>query len=105
MDLENNFEKSEESKTNITQEITTKDSINSISTASSNSNNISSITKSNNSRKCTTNGSNNLININFDNKEEFIKYTGDYINEVYSNLLEEEKSSISKPKCISDGYQ
>lgn len=34
---------------------------------------------------------NNIFKINFDNKEEYIKYNGEYINELYSNLLEEEK--------------
>ena len=82
-----------------------KDSINSISTkCSSNNNSISSLYKINvNNSKSSTNSSNsnitnNIFNCNFDNKEEYIKYNGDYINELYSNLLEEEKNLIIKPK-------
>ena len=41
---------------------------------------------------------NNIFKINFDNKEEYIKYNGEYINELYSNLLEEEKNLSIKPK-------
>lgn len=78
---------------------TTKDSINSISTkASSNYNNSSTMSNWNNSKKNSQNINNNTFNINFNDKEEYIKYNGEYINELYSNLLEEEKNLIAKPK-------
>jgi cyclin B len=89
-----------------------KDSINSLSTkCSSNNNSLSSLSNINmnmniNSSKYnnTSNGqisflsNSNIFDCNFWNKEEYIKYNGEYINELYSNLLEEEKSLIIKPK-------
>ena len=99
MELEDNFEKANEceSKKNLNQFNTTKDSINSISTeASLNNSNLSSTTNKKISKKSEKNIS--IFDINFNNKEEYIKYNGDYINELYSNLLEEEKNLKAKPK-------
>ena len=77
----------------------TKDSINSISTeTSSNYNNISSLSNYDNMKKDSNNNYKSIFNINFNSKEEYLKYNGDYINELYSNLLEEEKNLVSKPK-------
>ena len=69
----------------------TNNSINSISTKSSSTNSsLSSVSK--------LSISNNLFTFQFDNKEEYIKYNGDYLNELYSNLLDEEKALKIKPK-------
>ena len=98
MELEENFDKVNESKI-FNKGNTTKDSINSISTqTSSNNSSLSSLSNKNNSIKNNANINNNLFNINFNNKEEYIKYNGEYINELYSNLLDEEKTLNSKPK-------
>lgn len=74
MELEDNFEKANESesKKNLTQINATKDSIISISTeASLNNSNLSSITKKIFSKKSEKNGStSNIFDINFNNKEE-----------------------------------
>ena len=110
MEIEDNFEKTKESesKKNLIQiNNTTKDSINSISTeASLNNSNLSSKSKKIFSKKCEKNGlTNNIFDINFNNKEEFIKYNGDYINELYSNLLDEEKTLNAKPKYGYMKYQ
>ena len=109
MEIEDNFEKTKESesKKNLIQINTTKDSINSISTEGSlNNSSLSSISKKIFSNKYDKNRSvNNIFDINFNNKEEFIKYNGDYINELYSNLLDEEKTLNSKPKYGYMKYQ
>jgi len=69
----------------------TKDSINSISTKCCSTNSsLSSSTK--------ISINNNIFNFNFGNKEEYIKYNGDYLNDLYSNLLDEEKAMTTKPK-------
>ena len=87
MDIEESIEKIEKSQS---IQSNTKDSINSISTnAHSNNSSLSSFSKINNSKEY--NPSLNTFNINFDSKEEYLKYNGDYINELYSNLLDEEK--------------
>lgn len=97
--------------------IESKDSINSLSTkCSSNNNSLSSLSninidinmnvnypKSNNASNgkisfLSNSNISNIFDCNFENKEEYIKYNGEYINELYSNLLEEEKYLISKPK-------
>ena len=74
MELEDNFEKANESesKKNLTQINATKDSIISISTeAYLNNSNLSSITKKIFSKKSEKNGStSNIFDINFNNKEE-----------------------------------
>ena len=102
-----NFDSTNQLKNQFNQINSTKESkesINSISTkCSSNNNSLSSFsTVNNNNSKISTNSNsninNNIFNFNFDNKEECIKYNGDYINELYSNLLEEEKTLIIKPK-------
>ena len=73
----------------LKQAISTKDSINSISTkGSSNNSSLASLSNSYN---------NNLFIFKFNNKEEYIKYNGDYINESYSNLLQEESTLKVKP--------
>ena len=73
-----------------------KDSINSLSTkCSSNNNSLSSFSKIS---SMVSEANNNIFKINFDNKEEYINYNGEYINELYSNLLEEEKNLNIKPK-------
>ena len=98
MDIEESMEKTEKSESN------TKDSINSISTnAHSNNSSLSSFSKINNSKEY--NPSMNTFNVNFDSKEECLKYNGDYINELYSNLLDEEKNLITKPKYGYMKYQ
>jgi cyclin B len=98
MELEENFEKPNESKNSIKGN-TTKDSINSISTeGSSNISSISSLSNKNLSNLYNSNGGCNIFNIKFNNKEEYIKYNGEYINELYLNLLEEEKTLNTKPK-------
>ena len=98
MEIEDNLEKTKESKKSI-QINTTKDSINSISTEASFNSNLSSISEKIILKKFEKNGSiSNIFDINFNSKEEFIKYNGDYVNELYSNLLEEEKVLNPKPK-------
>lgn len=100
MIIENNENIDQTNKPNIksSQDIPVRDSTNSISTkASSNYSNASSILNLKNSENY-SNNTNNTFNINFNNKEEYIKYNGDYINELYSNLLDEEKNLIAKPK-------
>jgi hypothetical protein len=58
-----------------------KDSINSLSTkCSSNNNSLSSFSKIS---SMVLEANNNIFKINFDNKEEYIKYNGEYINELY----------------------
>ena len=76
----------------INQATSTKDSMNSVSTKGSSNN--SSLTSLSNSYN---NSSNNIFTFKFNNKEEYIKYNGDYINESYSNLLQEEKTLKVKP--------
>ena len=94
MDIQESSDKKTQSKSSIIQSNTTKDSINSISTnAHSNNSSLSSISKINNSKEY-----NNTFNFNFDSKEEYIQFNGDYINELYSNLLDEEKNLNTKPK-------
>ena len=77
------------SNNNLKQTISTKDSLNSVSTkGSSNNSSLASLSNSYN---------NNIFTFKFNNKEEYIKYNGDYINESYSNLLQEEKTLKVKP--------
>ena len=72
--------------------VSTQDSLNSISTkGSSNNSSLASLSNSNSS------SNNNIFNFKFDSKEEYIKYNGDYINESYSNLLQEELTMKIKP--------
>ena len=85
-----------------------KDSINSLSTKCSSNNNslssLSNIVVNNSKYNNTSNGqisflsNSNFFDCIFSDKEEYIKYNGEYMNESYSNLLEEEKSLIIKPK-------
>jgi len=84
---------------------TTKDSINSISTKASNNSSISSLSMLNNSKNENKPSNDKKFDIHFNNKEEYIKYNGDYINELYSNLLEEEKMLQSRPKYGYMDYQ
>ena len=78
-------------KENPKQNISTNDSMNSISTkGSSNNTSLASLSNSYNSN-------NNIFTFKFNNKEEYIKYNGDYINESYYNLLQEEKTLKIKP--------
>ena len=86
---ENNNFKEENNK--LKQTISTNDSINSTSTKGSSNN--SSLTSLSNSY----NNNNNIFNFKFNNKEEYIKYNGDYINESYNNLLQEEYTMKIKP--------
>ena len=82
--IENKF-----SNNPLKQTISTKDSINSVSTkGSSNNSSLASLSNSYN---------NNIFNFKFNNKEEYIKYNGEYINESYSNLLQEENTLKVKP--------
>ena len=98
MEIEENYEKQNESK-NFTNGNSTKDSFNSISTeSSSNNSSISSLSNKNISKQYNSSESYAIFNINFNNREEYIKYNGEYINELYSNLLEEEKTLNAKPK-------
>ena len=39
-----------------------------------------------------------IFKFNFNNNEEKISYTGEYLNEIYSNLLYDEKQAKLKPK-------
>ena len=79
-----------EEKNKLKQTISTNDSINSNSTkGSSNNSSLASLSNS-----C---GNNNIFNFKFNNKEEYIKYNGDYINESYNNLLQEEYTMKIKP--------
>lgn len=39
-----------------------------------------------------------IFKFNFKNKEENISFSGEYLNEIYSNLLQDEKDSFYKPK-------
>ena len=85
---ENNNFKEETNK--LKQTISTNDSINSTSTkGSSNNSSLASLSNSYNN--------NNIFNFKFNNKEEYIKYNGDYINESYNNLLQEEYTMKIKP--------
>ncbi len=85
---ENNNFKEENNK--LKQTISTNDSINSTSTkGSSNNSSLASLSNSYNN--------NNIFNFKFNNKEEYIKYNGDYINESYNNLLQEEYTMKIKP--------
>ena len=85
---ENNNFKEENNK--LKQTISTNDSINSNSTkGSSNNSSLASLSNSYNN--------NNIFNFKFNNKEEYIKYNGDYINESYNNLLQEEYTMKIKP--------
>jgi cyclin B len=86
---ENNNFKEENNK--LKQTITTNDSINSTSTkGSSNNSSLASLSNSYNNNY-------NIFNFKFNNKEEYIKYNGDYINESYNNLLQEEYTMKIKP--------
>ena len=86
---ENNNFKEETNK--LKQTISTNDSINSTSTkGSSNNSSLASLSNS-------YNNNNNIFNFKFNNKEEYIKYNGDYINESYNNLLQEEYTMKIKP--------
>ena len=86
---ENNNFKEENNK--LKQTISTNDSINSTSTkGSSNNSSLASLSNS-------YNNNNNIFNFKFNNKEEYIKYNGDYINESYNNLLQEEYTMKIKP--------
>ena len=83
------FQEHLENKSSINQAISTKDSLNSVSTkGSSNNSSLASLSNSYN---------NNIFTFKFNNKEEYIKFNGDYINESYSNLLQEEKTLKVKP--------
>ena len=83
------FQEHLENKSSINQAISTKDSLNSVSTkGSSNNSSLASLSNSYNS---------NIFTFKFNNKEEYIKFNGDYINESYSNLLQEEKTLKVKP--------
>ena len=85
---ENSNIKEENNK--LKQTISTNDSINSNSTkGSSNNSSLASLSNSYNN--------NNIFNFKFNNKEEYIKYNGDYINESYNNLLQEEYTMKIKP--------
>jgi cyclin B len=87
-----NFQESsniKEENNKLKQTISTNDSINSNSTkGSSNNSSLASLSNSYN---------NNIFNFKFNNKEEYIKYNGDYINESYNNLLQEEYTMKIKP--------
>ena len=88
-----NFQESsniKEENNKLKQTISTNDSINSNSTkGSSNNSSLASLSNSYNN--------NNIFNFKFNNKEEYIKYNGDYINESYNNLLQEEYTMKIKP--------
>ena len=88
-----NFQESsniKEENNKLKQTISTNDSINSNSTkGSSNNSSLASLSNSYNN--------NNIFNFKFNNKEEYIKYNGDYINESYNNLLKEEYTMKIKP--------
>ena len=78
-----------DNKTISPKKICTEESQNSISTkGSSNNSSLASLSSSYN---------NNIFIFKFNNKEEYIKYNGDYINESYSNLLQEERTLKEKP--------
>ena len=88
-----NFQESsniKEENNKLKQTLSTNDSINSNSTkGSSNNSSLASLSNSYNN--------NNIFNFKFNNKEEYIKYNGDYINESYNNLLQEEYTMKIKP--------
>ena len=103
------FKEKENSENTLHQDYSTKDSINSVSTkGSSNNSSLASLSrltlfnqeKSQNSNSFINNNSyknNNIFTFKFNNKEEYIKYNGDYLNDTYTNLLKEERTLIVKP--------
>ena len=103
------FKEKENSENTLHQEYSTKDSINSVSTkGSSNNSSLTSLSrltlfnqeKSQNSNSFINNNcykNNNIFTFKFNNKEEYIKYNGDYLNDTYTNLLKEERTLIVKP--------
>ena len=101
---QNNFElkEKENSENNLQQNYSTKDSMNSVSTkGSSNNSSLTSLSKLSllNQEKTINNNSynNNIFTFKFNNKEEYIKYNGDYLNDTYTNLLQEERTLKVKP--------
>ena len=105
---QNNLE-FKDSENILHQDYSTKDSINSVSTkGSSNNSSLTSLSrltlfnqeKSQNSNSFINNNcykNNNIFTFKFNNKEEYIKYNGDYLNDTYANLLKEERTLIVKP--------
>ena len=103
------FKEKENSENTPHQDYSTKDSINSVSTkGSSNNSSLASLSrltlfnqeKSQNSNSFINNNcykNNNIFTFKFNNKEEYIKYNGDYLNDTYTNLLKEERTLIVKP--------
>lgn len=103
------FKEKENSENTLHQDYSTKDSINSVSTkGSSNNSSLASLSrltlfnqeKSQNSNSFINNNcykNNNIFTFKFNNKEEYIKYNGDYLNDTYANLLKEERTLIVKP--------
>ena len=103
------FKEKENSENTLHQDYSTKDSINSVSTkGSSNNSSLASLSrltlfnqeKSQNSNSFISNNcykNNNIFTFKFNNKEEYIKYNGDYLNDTYTNLLKEERTLIVKP--------
>ena len=103
------FKEKENSENTLHQDYSTKDSINSVSTkGSSNNSSLASLSrltlfnqeKSQNSNSFINNNcykNNNISTFKFNNKEEYIKYNGDYLNDTYTNLLKEERTLIVKP--------
>ena len=103
------FKEKENSENTLHQDYSTKDSINSVSTkGSSNNSSLASLSrltlfnqeKSQNSNSFINNNcykNNNIFTFKFNNKEEYIKYNGDYLNDTYTNLLKEERTLIVKP--------
>ena len=103
------FKEKENTENTLHQDYSTKDSINSVSTkGSSNNSSLASLSrltlfnqeKSQNSNSFINNNcykNNNIFTFKFNNKEEYIKYNGDYLNDTYTNLLKEERTLIVKP--------
>ena len=83
--------------------------MNSVSTkGSSNNSSLTSLSKltllnqektiNNNSSNTSNNFyTNNIFTFKFNNKEEYIKFNGDYLNDTYTNLLQEERTLKVKP--------
>ena len=82
------------------ENLETKASINSLSTINSlNSSENKSTTNSTslNSLNTSKKNENNIFNFYFNDEQDFLKFSGEYANEIYVNLLNEEKNLNIKP--------
>ena len=82
------------------ENLETKASINSLSTINSlnSSENKSTINSTSlNSLNTSKKNENNIFNFYFNDEQDFLKFSGEYANEIYVNLLNEEKNLNIKP--------